>query len=96
VATTTRLRRSNVPFRWRWEPPPLAAWEGPFDDPHQRLPQHPEVAAQQRAAQRAWRERQGAPEAAKLAAERDDAAGALPVTRSARCHTIPVKRFHTN
>jgi hypothetical protein len=40
-----------------------------------RLPQHPRVAAQRRAAQRAWRERQRASKAAKLAAKRDDGAG---------------------
>jgi hypothetical protein len=37
--------------------------------------QHPEVAALRRASQRAWRERQRARKAAKLAAERDAAAG---------------------
>jgi hypothetical protein len=47
----------------------------PFADPHQRLPQAPEVAAQRRAALKRWRERQRACEAAKLAAERGDAAG---------------------
>ena len=77
AAALEALRRSNVPFRRRWGPMPLAAWEGPFavDDPRQRLPQHPEVAAQRRAAQRAWRERQRARKAAKLAAASDDAAG---------------------
>jgi hypothetical protein len=77
AAALEALRRSNVPFRRPWQPPrQLADWEGPFDDPHQRLPQHPEVAAQRRAAQRAWRERQkAARETAKLAPERDDAAG---------------------
>jgi hypothetical protein len=76
TAALEALRRSNVPFRRRWEPPPLAAWEGPFSDPHQRLPQHPEVAAQRRAAQRAWRERRKrVREAARLAATSDDAAG---------------------
>jgi hypothetical protein len=76
AAALEALRRSNVPFRRCWEPPPLAAWEGPFSDPYRRLPQHPEVAAQRRAAQRAWRERhKRAREAAKLAAEREAAAG---------------------
>ena len=73
-AALEALRRSNVPFRRRWEPPPLAAWEGPFADPHQRLPQHPEVAVLRRAAQRAWRERQRARKA-EVAAASDDAAG---------------------
>jgi hypothetical protein len=76
AAAVEALRRSNVPFRRRWEPPPLGAWEGPFSDPHQRLPQHPEVAAQRRAAQRAWRERQRACKAATWQ-RRDDAAGKL-------------------
>jgi hypothetical protein len=52
-----------------------APWEGPFADPNERLPQAPEVAAQRRAARQRWRERQRACKAAKLAAERDDAAG---------------------
>jgi hypothetical protein len=61
AAAIEALRRSNVPFRQPWQPPqPLAAWEGTFiiTDPNQRLPQHPEVAAQRRAEQRRWRERQ--------------------------------------
>jgi hypothetical protein len=78
-AALVALRLSNVPFRLPWTPPPLELWEGPFTGgmicSGQRLPQHPEVAAQRRAAQRAWRERQRARMAAKLAAERDDAAG---------------------
>jgi hypothetical protein len=78
AAALEALRRSNVPFCRPWESPQLQPWEGPFScsDPNQRLPQHPEVAAQRRAAQRAWRERQRARKAATLAAERDDAAGA--------------------
>src|SRR6516165_11524878 len=59
-AAMVGLYRAGIRFRRPWEPPPLESWEGPFDDPHQRLPQHPEVAAQRRAAQRAWRERQRA------------------------------------
>jgi hypothetical protein len=54
-----------------WEPP-LQPWEGLFADPHQWLPQVPDVASQRWA----WRERQHARKAAKLAAERGDAAGA--------------------
>ena len=49
-ATLVALQRSGVPFREQWEAPRLAAWEGPFEDPSQRLPQHPEVAAQSREA----------------------------------------------
>jgi hypothetical protein len=73
AAALEALRRSNVPFRRPWEPPQLQPYEGPFSfsdpnsDPNQRLPQHPEVAAQRREAQRAWRERQRARKAAKLA-----------------------------
>jgi hypothetical protein len=74
-AALEALRRSNVPFRRRWQTPQLADWMGPFIDPFRRLPQHPQIAAQRRASQRAWRERQRARKAAKLAAERDDAAG---------------------
>jgi hypothetical protein len=67
----------HVPFRGRWEPPPLEPWEGPFTGAMicsgQRLPQAPEVAAQRRAAQRAWRERQRARKAAELAVAREAA-----------------------
>jgi hypothetical protein len=69
------LHLSGVPFLKPWEPQPLEPWEGPFADPHQRLPQEPTVAAERRATMRAWRERHRARRAAKLAAERDDAAG---------------------
>jgi hypothetical protein len=44
----TALHLSNVPFRRRWKPPRLKPWEGPFADPAQRLPQHPQVAAELR------------------------------------------------
>jgi hypothetical protein len=61
-AALVALRLSNVPFRHPWTPPPLEPWVGPFDGAMicsgKRLPQAPEVAAQRRAAQRAWRERQ--------------------------------------
>jgi hypothetical protein len=61
-AALVALRLSNVPFRHPWTPPPLQRWQGPFTGEMicsgQRLPQAPEVAAQRRAAQRAWRERQ--------------------------------------
>jgi hypothetical protein len=65
----TALYRSGVAFRRPWEPPPLQPWEGSFDDPHRRLPQHREVAARRRAEQRAWRERQRARKAAPPTAE---------------------------
>jgi hypothetical protein len=62
AAALEACRRSNVPFLRPWEPPELQPWEGPFGpfaDPNERLrlPQHPEVAALRRTAQRAWRER---------------------------------------
>jgi hypothetical protein len=41
-----------------------AAAEGPFADPHRRLPQEPRVAAQRREEQRRYRERQRARKAA--------------------------------
>jgi len=69
-AALAALRLSNVPFRSKWEPPQLQRWEGPFVDCDKPLPQEPGVAAQRRAAQRAWRERRKrAREAAKFAAE---------------------------
>jgi hypothetical protein len=33
-------------LRRRWKPPQLKHWEGPFADPHERLPRAPEVAAE--------------------------------------------------
>ena len=75
-AAMMALHLSGVPFLKPWQPQPLEPWEGPFADPHQRLPQEPGVAAERKATLRAWRERQRVRKAAKLAAERDDAAGA--------------------
>jgi hypothetical protein len=72
-AALTALHLSGVVFRRPWNPPRLQPWEGPFADPNARLPQAPEVAAQRRAAQQRWRERQRA-QAAKQAAERGEAA----------------------
>jgi hypothetical protein len=66
-AAMTALYLAGVQFCRPWEPPPLEPWEGPFTDPNQRLPQEPRVAAQRRAAQRRWRERQRVRKAAKLA-----------------------------
>jgi hypothetical protein len=57
-AAMMALRLSGVRFRKRWLPPKIAAWEGPFSDPTQRLPQAPDVAARQRAARKRWPERQ--------------------------------------
>jgi hypothetical protein len=68
-AALMALRRSGVPFRYEWEPPRLERWEGPFTDPTQRLPQHPEVAAERATAAKRRRERKREREAA-LAAER--------------------------
>jgi hypothetical protein len=73
------LYRSGVPFRRPWRPPQLERWEGPWEDPTQRLPQHPAVAAQRRAARQRWLDRQRARDTAKLAAEGDEAAGFRPV-----------------
>jgi hypothetical protein len=72
-AAITALQRSGVVFRRKWKPPKLQAWEGPFSDPTQRLPQHPRVAAERTAARQRWRARQHARQSAMLAAERDGA-----------------------
>jgi hypothetical protein len=80
------LRKSGVKFRTlvhtdgtteRWRQPRLAPWEVPRRDPAEPRPNAPDVAARRRAARRRWRARQAnrAREIAKLAAERDDAAG---------------------
>lgn len=83
-AAMRALRKSGVRFRVilhadgtreRWRQPKLAPWEAPRRDPAEQRPQHPEVAAQRRAAWQRWRELQRVRKAAKLAAARDDAAG---------------------
>jgi hypothetical protein len=51
-AALMALHLSGVVFRRRWKPPRLKPWEGPFADPHQQLPQAPDVAARRRAARR--------------------------------------------
>jgi hypothetical protein len=63
-AAMMALHLSGVPFLKPWQPEPLGSWEGPFADPHQRLPQEPTVAAERRAAIRIWRERRRARKAA--------------------------------
>jgi hypothetical protein len=66
------LRRSGVPLV-DWERPGrLEKWEGPFADPHMRLPQHPDVAVYRAAARKRSRERQREREAARLAARRHE------------------------
>jgi hypothetical protein len=40
--------------------------QGPFADPHARLPQEPQAAAGRRAGQRRWRERQRARKGAEI------------------------------
>jgi hypothetical protein len=61
--------------RESYQPPTLAPWEQWRTDPAERRPLHPQVREERAAARRRWRERKRAREAAKLAAERDDAAG---------------------
>jgi hypothetical protein len=69
-AGLTALYREGAPFRRKWTPPKkLEPWEGPFENPHVRLPQHPDVARERAAAQQRYRERRRAREAA-LTAER--------------------------
>jgi hypothetical protein len=77
-AALTAVHLSGVPFRRKWKPLNLKAWEGPFADPTRRLPQHPVVAAERREEKQRYRLRKELREreAAQLAAERDDAAGA--------------------
>jgi hypothetical protein len=76
-AALMALHLSGVVFRRKWKPRRLKPWEGPFADPNERLPQAPDVAAERAAARKRWRLRQAnrERETAKLAAERDDAAG---------------------
>ena len=38
-AALAALRRSGIAFRREWKEPQLAKWEGPFENPHARLPQ---------------------------------------------------------
>jgi hypothetical protein len=58
-----------------WRQPALEPWEAPRRHPDEARPSASAIAAQRRAAQQRWRERQRARKAAKLAAERDAAAG---------------------
>jgi hypothetical protein len=74
-AAMMALHLSGVVFKQPWNPPKLQPWEGPFPDPNKRLPQHPRVAAERRAARQRWRKRQRASKAAKPVAARDDGAG---------------------
>jgi hypothetical protein len=67
-AALTALHLSGVVFRRRWKPPRLKPWEGPFADPHQQLPQAPDVAARRRARRR-WRVRQQCRETSPRALE---------------------------
>src|SRR4029077_11449173 len=70
-AALMALHLEGAPFRRRYRPPRLAPWEGPFLDPTQRLPQHPEVAAERREAARRHRLRKELREReAELAAQR--------------------------
>lgn len=82
-AALMALQGSEVPMRAPWTPQPLQPWEGPFDNPHQSLPQHPEVAARRREEQRRYRERLRARQDAEIAASGQDVlqsptAGATP------------------
>jgi hypothetical protein len=67
-AAMMALCLSGVVFRRPRNPPRLKPWEGPFADPHLRLPQAPDVAARRRAARRRWRERQRVRDATRRAA----------------------------
>jgi hypothetical protein len=59
-AALVELRLSQIPFRHRWRPPRLEPWEGPTENPRERLPQHLQVAAERREATARWRARQRA------------------------------------
>jgi hypothetical protein len=69
-AALMALHLSGVVFRRKWRPPRLKPWEGPFADPHQRLPLAPDVVAQRRAARRRWRLHQRARAAQRVAPAR--------------------------
>jgi hypothetical protein len=70
------LHLAGVPLI-EWKPPKkIERWEGPFENPHARLPQHPVVARERAAAQQRYRQRQRARETARLAAACGGAAGA--------------------
>jgi len=75
-AAIMALHLSGVQFLKLWQPPQLEPWEGPFADPHRRLPQEPTVAAERRASIRAWRERQRARKAAQPGTLQSPTAGA--------------------
>jgi hypothetical protein len=59
--TDSPLGRGGVPCNIGWKPTTrLEPWEELFSDPTRRLPQHPQVAAERRAAQQAIQQRQRA------------------------------------
>ena len=51
------LYLSGIPLRNYTRPDKLADWEGPFENPHARLPQHPAVRRERQAAARRYRKR---------------------------------------
>jgi hypothetical protein len=69
-AALTALYRSGAPFRQPWKPPRLERWEGPFEDPTRRLPTHPLVRIERRAARERWKARKRDREVALAAEQR--------------------------
>ena len=68
-AAMMALRAEGVRFNRPWTLRRLERWEGPFRDPHQRLPGHPEITAKRRDEGRRWRERKRAERLAARTAE---------------------------
>ena len=66
-AALVALHLSDIPLRRGWRAPQLKPWEGPTENPRARLPSHPAVLAERRAATARWRARQRAREIARLA-----------------------------
>jgi hypothetical protein len=79
------LHLSGVPLI-RWRPPkePLPEWEGPFPNPHVRLPMHPVVARERAAAQQRYRERRRE----RLAAQRRIESG-IPISAPGDAPVVP-------
>jgi hypothetical protein len=75
-AALVGLQRVGVQFCRPWDPPQTEAWEGPFFDPHRRLPQAPEVRAERFAILKRWRLRRKQ-KAAEQAATPEAAASEL-------------------
>lgn len=88
AAALAALRRSGIAFKHAWQEPDLPAWAGPFADPSQPLPMHPQVRAERRAAHRRWKADKREREAAMLAARSGTGTPAKNEARRGRLRVV--------